>query len=114
LKYFQRILDFFSIQIRIANETLYNSEIKAIWNGIPEPVDTVITAPMTGNEISYYLAHKHNASTIIWSAQQNPMSIFDRAIGQPHNTAYIGNFFSTYRYYFLKDKFISQKCTQSI
>jgi hypothetical protein len=57
----------------------------------------IVTMPMTGNEVSYFLAHKLNATMVIWSPQQNPMSFYDFAIGQPHNTAYIGNVFTTFR-----------------
>jgi hypothetical protein len=32
------------------------------------------------------------------SSQQNPMSLYDNAIGQPHNPAHIGNFFTTFRF----------------
>ena len=31
------------------------------------------------------------------SPQQNPMSVYDFAIGQPHNPAYIGNLMTKYR-----------------
>ncbi len=53
--------------------------------------------PIAGNEITFYIAYKLNATMVVWSSQQNPLSIYDNAIGQPHNPAYIGNFFTTYR-----------------
>jgi len=81
----------------MAGEALKFQEIRDIFEGKTSKIDVVVTMPIIGNEIGFYLGHKFNATVVIWSPQQNPMSIFDNAIGQPHNTAHIGNFFSTYR-----------------
>ena len=78
-------------QILPALQVLSLLEVQKV---LSEKVDLVV--PM-GNEIAYFLAYKLNATMVIWSSQQNPFSIYDYAIGQPHNPAYIGNLFTTYR-----------------
>ena len=80
-------------QILPALQVLSLLEVQKV---LSEKVDLVVTMPM-GNEIAYFLAYKLNATMVIWSSQQNPFSIYDYAIGQPHNPAYIGNLFTTYR-----------------
>ena len=62
-----------------------------------EKADIVLTMPASGNEIAYFLAYKWNSTSVIWSPQQNPLSTYDYAIGQPHNPAYVGNIFTTFR-----------------
>ena len=84
----------FTFLLKLISQILTNPEVRKI---LSEKIDVMISMPVTGNEIAYFLAYKQNASMVLWSPQQNPFSIYDFAIGQPHNPAYIPNIFTSFR-----------------
>ncbi len=56
--------------------------------------DIVIFQPYLTGEVGYHLAHRSGATTVLMVALQNSASSFvSWAIGQPHNPAYLPNFF---------------------
>ena len=51
--------------------------------------DLVICYGMLSSEVSYYMAHKFNATLALYSALQSSYVNLDWSMGQPHNPAYL-------------------------
>ena len=58
--------------------------------------DAVIVMPMWMNEVGYYLAHKFDASLVLFSSYQVSFPWINEAMGQPTNFAYMPNMFLSY------------------
>ena len=51
--------------------------------------DVVISSARMSNEMGYYLAHRSNASLILFSTHQQPFPGMNLGMGQPNNPAYV-------------------------
>ncbi len=59
--------------------------------------DMVVTSlHMMGNEASYYLAHRSNATLVLFTSVQQSLPTMNWAIGQPHNPAIIPLFITKF------------------
>ena len=65
-KYIWQIIEIFGKNIQLINETLANPDINWLWAPGAGKVDVIITMPLTGNEVTFLLAHKLNATMVIW------------------------------------------------
>ena len=54
-----------------------------------EKIDVLMTLPWFGNEASYFLAHKHNASLVIFMTSTFTTHFMSWAVGDPFNPAYV-------------------------
>jgi hypothetical protein len=57
---------FLDKNIALINDSLSYPDIKAIWAPGADKVDVLLTMPLAGNEIGYYVAYKLNATMVIW------------------------------------------------
>ena len=65
-KYIWQIIEIFGKNIQLINETLANPDINWLWAPGAGKVDVIITMPLTGNEVTFFLAHILNATMVIW------------------------------------------------
>ena len=49
--------------------------------------DLVVVNVFPTNEVGHYIAHKHQAPSVIFSTYQATVGFFDHALGNPLNTA---------------------------
>ena len=65
-EYISKFIEFFEKNLALINRTLAEPSINQLWAPGAAKVDIIITMPLTGNEISFFLAHKLNATMTIW------------------------------------------------
>ena len=61
-----------------------------------KPFDVLITTPFFGNEGSYYVAHKKNASLVLFMSAPFGFSWMNWANGDPYNPAYMPMFTTSF------------------
>lgn len=68
---------------------LSDPRMQALMNNPETKFDVAMVIPFFGNEAGYYLAHKFNASLVLYFTGQVSLGWVDEAVGQPHNPAYL-------------------------
>jgi glucuronosyltransferase len=68
---------------------LGDPRVQALTNNPDTKFDVAMVIPFFGDEAGYYLAHRFNASLVLYFTGQVSLSWVDEAMGQPHNTAYL-------------------------
>ena len=66
MKYMWKVIDIFGKNLQLINNTLANPDINQLWAPGAAKVDMIITMPLTGNEVTFFLAYKLNATMVIW------------------------------------------------
>ncbi len=69
-----------------------------LFSGNETRFDVVISSARMSNEIGYYLAHKSNATLVLFSTHQQPFPMMNWGLGQPNNPAYTPFIFSQLMY----------------
>ena len=78
------------------DDSLADSRMQALIKDPNTKFDVALVMPFFGNEAGYYLAHRFNASLVLYFTGQVSLSWVDQAMGQPHNTAYLPTFILPY------------------
>lgn len=68
---------------------LSDPRMQALMHNPETKFDVAMVIPFFGNEAGYYLAHKFNASLVLYFTGQVSLGWVDEAVGQPHNPAYL-------------------------
>jgi hypothetical protein len=57
---------FFEKNLDLVNVTMSQPEIKELWAPGSAKVNLLVTMPLGGNEIGFFVAHKLNATFVLW------------------------------------------------
>jgi hypothetical protein len=60
------LFQFFEKNLDLVNVTMSHPEIKELWAPRSPKVDLLVTMPIAGNEIGFFVAHKLNATFVLW------------------------------------------------
>jgi glucuronosyltransferase len=66
-----------------------DQRMQILFNDPSTKFDVVIVINFFGDAAGYYIAHRFNASLVLYFTGQMTLPWIDEAVGQPHNTAYL-------------------------
>lgn len=82
------IFDILDLSFALSETALTHPEMKKLLAKADTKFDVILVSVFLGNEAGYYLAHRWNASLVLYSTAQSGLPWVDTAMGQPHNPSY--------------------------
>ncbi len=83
------IFDLLDAAIETNDNLLGHPRMKQLLSDPETKFDILMVSPFFASESGYYLAHKFNASLVMYFTGQASISFLDHALGMPHNPAFV-------------------------